>query len=202
HALQKLGRAAAKKKAESICSSYQKLRDAAKGVKVEKLFELIDKALGKSVMDLIISSYSHRHCFMCSNGTAQCETCEASGLIEQSRRCPNCNGLGIIACGFCRGTGWADRETIPPELKAAVLQRQSLHVRHELQRLVKSCTGITSKNAGKLSDKTRGALISWFIRLEGRISNLGETGVMGDDEQMRLGALAGKIEAGLKHFRR
>ncbi len=186
-ALQELKNIVKTKKADPICNAYQNLHRAARGMKVSKLFELINNVLGESGVDIIASAYSHRRCFMCSDGTAQCETCGGTGLLEKGRRCPNCEGLGVTPCGFCRGTGWADRDTIPQELKVAAMKRQSAHLNKELQRLAKAFSGITRESVAGISEKVRTELIHWLMRLENRISDLGESeNVFDDDRQVKM----------------
>ncbi len=201
-ALEELKSIAKTKKAEPICAAYQNLRKAARGMKVSRLFELIDGALGKSGTDIVASAYSHRHCFMCGDGTAQCETCGGTGLLEKGRRCPSCEGLGAISCGFCRGTGWADRETAPPEFKAAITKRQSAHLNKELQRLVKAFSGITKQSVAGLSEKVRTELIHWMMRLESRISDLGDSETADADRQLKIGSFTQQIEHCLDILRR
>lgn len=202
-AIQELESVAKTKRADPICSAYQNLRNTARGMKVSKVFELINQALGQSGADIIASAYSHRHCFMCADGTARCETCSGTGLLEEDRRCPNCEGLGAIPCGFCQGTGWADRDTVPQELRIAVIKRQSAHLHGELQRLAKAFSGITKQNLAGVSEKVRTELIHWMIRLENRISDLGESeNTPNDDRQMKMGSFAKKIERCLDLLRK
>ena len=39
--------------------------------------------------------------------------------------CPHCGDLGFEPCAFCAGAGWADRQSVPPELLEEVIRRQA-----------------------------------------------------------------------------
>ncbi len=120
-ALEELAHAAAKKHAEPICTAYSRLRHASRGMHVREMFKRADEALGQSSRDLIVTAYSHRHCFMCKGGIVACRSCRGSGQVEKGRKCLSCDGLGLTMCDFCRGTGWADRDSLPREIRPAVL---------------------------------------------------------------------------------
>jgi len=196
-AVAKLRKAAAEQKAEVVCVAYQAMRSAANGMKIKEMFDLADESLGIQALDLIVSAYARRECFMCSCGTVRCNQCNGAGRIEQGRLCPHCDGSGAMVCGFCRGTAWADRDTIPPELKRAVIKQQLGYVRHDLQRLIKALAGLTVQKIRTLPAEKRRAVSEWLRQLQARLADLIDT-VKDKAEQDRLAAANVKINACLK----
>lgn len=192
-ALDKLRLAAESRRVEPICKAYQALREAAGEMDAKELLKMADEALDQPATGLIVSAYSHRRCFMCKNGTVKCDQCRGTGLVEEDRLCPHCDGAKVIACGFCGGTGWTDRNTVPAELKRTILRRQLKHVQEDLKKLAGASSELTAENIRKLPDEERRSLTSWLIRLQARLIDLGGAGLVSEDEQIHMRGLADKI---------
>ncbi|MHC4982770.1 MAG: DnaJ-like cysteine-rich domain-containing protein [Planctomycetota bacterium] len=201
-ALADLKHAAGQKHVEPICTAYQALRVAAKGMAVGDVIAAVNNSLGADGMAMIVSAYSHRECFMCSGGQAKCEQCKATGSLEQDRPCPNCDGKGLLLCGFCRGTGWADRETIPSELKTVVLERQLSHVRRQTAQLAHRLPEISPEKLEAMPPKQRNQILQWLMRLQARLSYMLDSGVVSDEDELsRMKETAEKVETYLEPLR-
>ena len=192
-ALAELRRAAGEKKPGSICSAYLGLRSAANGMKAADLLSLADEVLDNQASDLIVSAFSHWHCFMCDRGTVSCDQCGPGHNTNGRRQCPDCAGLGVAACKFCGGTGWADRETLPKELLARILGRQFVHVRNDLKQFAAAIVKLNKHNVRHLGQPERHLLAAWGIRLRARLRELSRTNVIVKTEQSRLMRLADKV---------
>ena len=198
-ALAEFQQAVAGKKAGHICAAYQLLRKAGAGMKLQDLLRLADQALGQPALNLIVSAFSHYHCFMCNGGTMRCDQCHGSGFIDDNRPCPICDGLGLDECEFCRGTGWADRDVIPTELRRGVLTRQFQHVREDVQHLVKTFMGMTTKDIANLDPAHRRELAAWLLRLRGRLNDLlKQEAPRTNQERAHFASVAAKIDQCLK----
>ena len=196
-ALAELREAVARKRVEPICAAYRAVRKAAKTMKAGMLFSMLAEAVDPQIMNLIVSAYSHRDCFMCRQGVTACTQCEGSGEIEADRSCPACGGLGLSACAFCTGTGWADRQTIPKELRKLVLQRQWTHVRRDLELLDKTFAVDAAAKVRGFDPKQRRSTIAWLIRLQARLADLNDVGVAAAEaeaDEARLAAEVGRID--------
>jgi hypothetical protein len=188
-----------RKRIEPICAAYQHLRDAAGDGDHDKLLARIDASLGKPARPYIVSAFSHRGCFMCKNGIVPCDRCDATGELLDGRKCPKCRGLGQAACGFCRGTGWADREVVPPELIADVFERHLAHVHEELASLTGTIGPGKIDELRRLPDDQKRTVGAWLIRIYARLRDLVQNGAIEDPcERERLAALADRIRKCLK----
>ena len=202
-ALHDLAEAAANNQAEPICSAVHALREATGEMPFPKMLNLAQKYIGKPLDALIVSAYSQRSCFMCNKGVAVCIKCDGSGRKLDDSFCKRCGGLGLTACGFCRGTGWADRETTPPELRKAVLKQQLGHLQNDVEQLRdKLGTGDSDELKALPADQKR-KLKTWLIRLQARIANLVSNGAVDDDKAQKknLTALATRVQTVLKIIR-
>lgn len=171
-ALDELRSAAGSRQVEPICAAYIALRKRCAGLKVKDLFDLVDQALGPVGKGLIVSAFSHRRCFMCTAGTMACDQCDETGLSAPGRICPNCDGFGVVPCTFCQGTGWADREVVPSEIKRTVAEKHFLHVKSEWERLKSENDGFVPQKLAKLAFGHRRRLGTWLIRLQSRMAAL------------------------------
>jgi hypothetical protein len=200
-ALEDLRQAAQSKKVEAICNAYRTLREAGRGMKVKDLLELADKALGQQASLLIVSAFSHLHCYMCNDGSSICDQCEGTGRLEQNRKCPQCEGFGVLSCNFCKGSGWAERSVIPPELRRAVLDRQLLNLRGEVKKLGESFSYLTVDRINRLLRDKRRELISWLIRLQARMTEMAGMDELVDPlEKAQLTASAARISSRLEEL--
>ncbi len=196
--LDDLRKAANEKKVERICAAYLALRHAA-GVKRRETFVLADTILDQPVMDLVVSAYSHRHCFMCDGGTVSCEECDQIGTLADGRTCVSCEGLGVVECSFCGGTGWADRDTVPAEIAPAVLSRQFCHVKAVLRRTIGTLAGFTICQIRSLPPRKRMPVVAKLMQLQWRLDDLVcSSGIDDDKERARLEAVADKIRLALE----
>ena len=185
--------AAFERKPEGICAAYQALRNVADGMRIGELLRLVGEATRQDAPTLIVSAYSHRQCFMCDRGTVSCDHCGGSGELAVGRPCPRCDGIGLSACGFCGGTGWADRNSIPPEIISAVLARQLTRTRRDLRHLVQRAGRLTPKGLRLLDTAHKKDMGAWMMRLQARLLDLAQSEAADEAEEVRLGALAGGI---------
>ena len=193
-----LRRAANEKKVERICAAYLALRRAA-GVNRREAFALADTVLGQPTMNLVVSAYSHRHCFMCDGGTVLCEECDQIGTLADGKACVSCEGLGVVECSFCGGTGWADRNTVPAEIAPAVLNRQFCHVKVVLRRTIGALAGFTIRQIRSLPPRKRTPVVAKLMQLHWRLGDLVCSSCIDDDkERVRLEAVADKIRVALE----
>jgi hypothetical protein len=191
------------KKVEPICSAYETLRSIAHGMGHKGVVALADRALGVPSVNVIVSAYSHRHCFMCSGGTVPCDICNGAGRIAENRSCPHCEGFAVAACSFCRGTGWADRQSVPSELRAAVLDRQRAHVNRELQQLDTTLLEAQRRPPSQLDASARNSIIAAIFEVQARLGELSEAGVFsGPEKQAKLQALTEKLDKRLQAYKR
>lgn len=187
------------KRVEPICAAYRHLLDAAGDCDRDKLLARVDASLGEAARPYIVSAFSHRGCFMCKNGIVPCDQCDATGELPGGQRCPKCRGLGQAACGFCRGTGWADREVVPPELISDVFERQLAHVHEELANLMETIGPGKLEELRRLPTDQKRTVGAWLIRIYARLRDMVKNGAIEDpQERERLAKLAGRIRQCLK----
>ena len=202
-ALDALRQAADRRKVDPICAAYQALRGQANGIGTEEVFRRIHDTLGETGQALIISAFSHRHCFMCTAGAVLCQSCEGAGKNDAGRLCMQCDGLGVCACDFCRGTGWADRETIPPDLRRIVLRRQRLHIRSELKTLSGILAELKVTDIPELPPDRKRTLAARMLRAQSRLADLSRLEEPDHTEKIAsLGSAVAKIEEVLDLLRR
>lgn len=193
-AIAELRQAIADKRVEPICAAYQALRDALVPGEDGDVLHLIDPKIAEKIKPYIISAFSHRKCFMCEHGVISCQQCETTGNLLDGRVCPICKGYGQAACGFCRGTGWAVREMLPPELNEAVLQKQVAHLHEELGSLSTTIGTGDSEELRKLPPEQKRTVAAWLIRIYARLTDLLQSDAVRDEkEQERLGTIASRI---------
>lgn len=172
HAVENLRHAAADKNSDSLCAAYLELRQAAKGIAGEQLISLSSRTLGEAARDILGQAFAQAGCYMCRDGTAECLVCNGTGEAVPGRRCTHCEGLPV-ACGFCRGTAWADQDSIPVELRHAVTARHLARVRSDMIRLKKTfSTGDLDQKLSRLDASSRRAVTGWLIRLDAQIHEL------------------------------
>lgn len=191
-----LQKAVANREAEPICLAYLALRKAAteSGVKLAEMFERADKILSRSTSDVIVSAFSHRHCFMCQDGAVSCKECKGTGFVEGGDKCPACDGLGVMPCDFCQGTGWAARDMIPPEITQDILKRRQLaNVEVDLKEMKRTIDKLNAKNAEKLQAELQRNLTKWAMRVRARLNSLAEEEIVGNREKKRLLAAASRL---------
>ncbi len=202
-ALHDLAEAAANKQVEPICSAVHALRKATDEMPFSQMLKIAQKYIGKPLGELIVSAYSQRTCFMCNKGVALCIKCDGSGRKLDDSFCKRCCGLGLTACGFCRGTGWSDRETTPPELHKAVLKKQLEHLNNDVAQLRDKLGTGDSDELKALPDDQKRKLKIWLVRLQARIAELVSNHAVDDDtaQKKSLIALASRMQTVLKIIR-
>ena len=194
--LDALQEAVANREAKPICLAYLALRKAAaeNGVKLAEMFERADKTLSRSASDVIVSAFSHRHCFMCQDGAVSCKECKGTGFVEGDDKCPVCDGIGVMPCDFCQGTGWAARDMIPPEITQDIIKRRQLaNVKEDLKKLKRMIDKLNAKNAERLQAELRRNLTKWAMRVHARLNSLAEEEIVGGREKKRLLAAASRL---------
>jgi hypothetical protein len=182
------------RKIDPICAAYGQLRQAASTLSASQLCKMIGEVLGPQAMTTIISAYSHMQCFMCSDGSVPCETCHGTGELSPGRKCPNCDGLATMPCAFCRGTNWADRESIPGEILAVVSRRQREHVQRELPVLAKIVADLTPQKADATPIQKRREIARWLSRIWARLTAVAADQDTPKDEQMKFSLHATQAE--------
>jgi hypothetical protein len=201
-ALADLKLAADKRHVEPICAAYHALKAAGGAISPGQIAEAVNNCLGPEGMTLIVSAYSHRECFMCSAGQSRCDQCGATGLLEKDRPCPKCDGTGHVVCGFCRGTGWADRETIPSELRKVVLERQLVHVRRKLKQFGDRFGNLSKEKLRATTGKRRQKAVRWLMCFHARLSNIIDSGIVADqNERSRMSQVIAGIDSSLESLR-
>ena len=200
-ALKAFAEAVSTRKVELICSAYLALRRSARGMSVTQLLDAADAATAGQARAAALSAFSHRRCFMCEDGTSACGTCNATGLAG-GFPCPQCDGLGMEPCPFCRGSAWSDRDQVPPEFRQAVLNRHLARVQKDAARLRGLLQTGAFASATRLPAERRRELIAWLIRLQGRLRDLaGASKGNGENRTARFAALAARIDEILQKMR-
>jgi len=194
-ALAELRVAVKSRKVDPIVAAYQTLHDSANGVSPKNIMELAIHALGPEARDAIVSAYSQRECFMCTRGQAPCDHCAGNGTDEDGEACANCGGTGVAACDFCRGTGWADRETIPDEIRDIVVQRQLSQVHKDLARLARAVKALGTRNLRRLPDKHRRELAVWLAQMQARLRDLCELETVTETQVRQLEDAAARVSS-------
>ena len=201
-ALEQLREAAETRQVEPICQAYAALCGAADHMPARDLLALAGQRLDLPAAGLVISAYSHLRCYMCDEGTIVCDACEGTCQDADGHPCLQCDGLGLTPCGFCGGTGWADRGTIPPELAKAVAKRQLVRVQADLAEVQKLRARLGPEQVGQMSLDRRGALAGRLIRLQARLEELGRHVARNDKQAAYVADLADKVGAFLETLRR
>ena len=201
-ALTTLHKALQRKKSDQICAAYEAVRQTAMHMKVDDMFALAESHLKEPIRDMVVSAYSHRHCFMCDRGSRVCDQCHGAGLGEEDRPCLACEGMGVSECSFCGGTGWADRNNVPREILSDVTHRQLQHAREGMQILAKKLVGVPIETLQKLPRQRRLKLASHMMRIRARIEDLARAGAIPHaDQKEHLLAKAHKLQNGLSALR-
>ncbi len=190
-ALAALNSAVQGRKISPICSSYEALR-AVKDANESQAIHFVQKHLGEMAGDAIVYAYSHRRCFMCEHGILPCDMCGT--LAQHGAHCSQCDRLRVIPCGFCGGTSWADRETVPVELTSLVLRQQLDHTLDDLKRFETKAPALTREGISQLPHRGRKELALWLIRLSARLRDLAATDVADEDDNIRLTEAAEDID--------
>jgi hypothetical protein len=170
------------RKPEPICNAYLLLRNAAAGVPPTEVLELASKAAGTAAGPMVASAFSHRPCFMCTGGLTPCDQCGGAGQAD-GMRCSQCDGLGKLLCSFCHGADWADRQTIPAELRPAVLRKQLQHLQQDLGNLPKVLAQWPAHKHEVGPRSGRAQIVGFLTRIAGRIDDLIQHGIIADGPQ-------------------
>ncbi len=186
--LNAFAQAARKRSVEAVCSAYEDLRHACRGMTLGEVIALADSATRGKALSLVVSAYSHRQCFMCEAGHVACDGCDGTGQELTGRTCAHCDGLGLARCPFCRGTGWSDQQTIPAELRRAVRSRQLAHVLCEAAQLRRWLADHGQHDPLALPDDQRRDLHTRIDRLVARLTELrhGQEGSATQRKQMEI----------------
>jgi len=195
-AMLEIRRAAQSRHVDNICGAYNSLRRAMAGRKIRDLFDAVTAALGPTGMAIVVSSYSHRKCFMCDHGTVVCDQCDGKRRLPSGKICQTCEGLAVTPCTFCLGTGWADREIIPDEIRTVVVDKQFLHTRADLDKLINDNPEMAAGRAIQMPFMQRRSLVLWLMRLHARLSNIAQSGdPAAAQHQQELGKALDQIAA-------
>lgn len=178
-AMADLKAAAASREIERICGAYAVVRKRMPGAKVREVLQRVERALGPQARLILVSSYSHRQCFMCDGGMIPCDPCDGQGSID-GRTCGSCDGFGVQECTFCRGTAWADPQTIPAELRRPVHEWQFHAVQSDLKRL-KDEFQLTPDRVARIAPEHRRRVGAWLMKLEARLTDLEEQARLAND---------------------
>lgn len=204
--LTKLREAVDGRKAEAICLAYMALRKSASENHVggEEMFALADRALSRPVVNVIISAFAHRHCPMCQDGMVECGNCETTGIVDTNRSCPDCDGIGMVSCDFCQGTGWAPPDMLVPEVTPEICKKQQLvDVEKDLRDLKPIMVEFGREKRDQLTSELRHNLQKWTMRLRARLNSLiqdEDLGLSAEEKNRLLGAV-GELDAYLTMLR-
>jgi hypothetical protein len=195
-AMEDLKTALVERKVEPICSAYQSVRHAVRGMKTKDMFGMIEQAAGPQAKEMILSAHAHRECFMCQSGSMACDQCGGSGQIDPGRTCPSCDGLGLADCTFCRGTGWADAQMLPAELRRAVEEKHYVRAMDDLRSLQQRLVRVGINNLPRLSPEERREMASLAMRLQARLEESRQRGLVNTQNP----AVFDQAIAGLSHI--
>ena len=199
-ALRNLVEAIAQRQIEGICTSYLALRQQANGMAVEELLDHLERQAGGEATGLVVSAFSHRHCFMCKDGTTGCQTCDGTGMVDRFP-CPQCEGLSLEPCSFCLGSAWTDGDEIPAEFRRAALKNHAARVEKDIARLAKLAPESWA-SAQHLAPEKKAEVVSWLLRLQGRLAELARSARgNGHDSAARYRAIADRVGRLLESLR-
>jgi len=183
---------------ETLCAAYHIFRTAANGHEVRDLHRVASEALGLDLHRTIVDAYASRGCFMCRGGFDPCDHCEGRGVLEGDRKCDHCGGLGGDLCDFCAGTGWADRETIPADIRPVVARRQFQRVCEQMQQLARGAVVVSGEQTSARSVRDRCKLARAAVRVQARVRDLVRLGLVQDEPKRRQ--LLGAVDALVKRI--
>jgi hypothetical protein len=187
--------AAATGQCHAICTSWHQLRSAAKGMRLGQILQLAEpKASAARLGELLLGAHAQLGCYMCKSGIVTCETCSGRGVNEDGRKCTGCDGRGLAPCGFCRGTGWADMDLIPQELRQPVVQRRYQQVKSDLKRLGELCAKIDPASLARMAAPARQAFAKTLLHVHSRCVQLADEALLDGEHRTRMQQAAGKIE--------
>lgn len=200
-ALEDLRASALTRHIEPICNAYAALRQAAPDLVGRELLALAEERLKMPVAKLVIAAYSHKECYMCDEGTVVCESCEGAGQHGAGRPCTLCDGLGLTVCGFCGGTGWADKASVPAELAPAVARRQLARVMTDLKDLQQITAALDNDEIEQMGPDRRGALGGRLFRMHARLGEIARCGVCDEQQVAYITNLATRLSSLLDALR-
>ncbi|MBS3733990.1 MAG: hypothetical protein KGY99_03590 [Phycisphaerae bacterium] len=186
---------------EETARAYQALRRAGNGMNVGELVAAVRAALGPEGLTTVIDAHAHLACYMCTAGVVVCHQCQGRGEIEQGRSCAHCDGLGVIRCGFCGGTGWADRASHPAELREAIVLQQAAHVRKTVGKLVEVLGSLTRAKARALPARQRVQLVARLLHTQARLADLAEADAVDPKTRGLMHRAAEKLDPPLELLR-
>ena len=178
--------AAKTRRIENICNAYQTLKSSVDGLGIEKVLPLADKMLGQSAIALVVSAYSHEKCFMCINGSVDCENCSEDDT-DVLTGCLRCNSTGLTPCEFCEGTGWVGDDVIPRELHRAVWRSRLKHTHKVLELYAKTYPPKVLEVLSRRSvdDSRRRLVVVETIRLAAKMHALAQSCAVTDPEHLK-----------------
>ncbi len=182
-ALGKLEEGLARHHHQGICLGYELLCRATGSMTIEERFDLIDKVLGPGMRETVVLGFSRRQCFMCSDGTFDCDQCGGTGKDAGIGKCPTCDGLGFVPCDYCRGTGWTDVEIVPEQLRSVVMQERKDHILHSMIRLTRKKEHINRDEIRHLDTIAYRKLISWVMRMYARLIDFANSPTTKDEQE-------------------
>jgi len=198
--------AVATREAEAICLAYLALRKsaAANSVGGEEMFALADEALSRPAASVVVSAFAHRRCPMCQHGMVKCEDCEGIGIFNENRSCPACDGIGMISCDFCQGTGWASPDMLVPEVTPEICKKQRLvDAEKDLRDIKPIMVKFGRENRDQLTPELCRSLQKWTMCLRARLNSLipDEDLGLSAAEKNRLFGAVGELDAYLTMLR-
>jgi len=199
-ALEELRAAVLTRHVDPICNAYEALRQAAPDLVGRQLLALASERLNVPVAKLVIAAYSHKDCYMCNDGSVVCDSCEGAGR-HGTHPCTLCDGLGLMACEFCGGTGWADRASLPEELAPAVAKRQLAHVLRDLKDLRQIIATLSPDEIENMRGDRRGALAGRLFRTQARLGEIAQCGICDEKQVAYIANLAKRLSSLLNALR-
>lgn len=101
------------------------------------LGQWLTEAIGSRMAGRLVEGFATRPCFYCEHGHTLCQDCDGRGRNEDGRICGRCVGLGREFCEFCNGSGLLAIDTVPPDLRLAVVLARVRQVAKTLDALLR-----------------------------------------------------------------
>lgn len=195
HALSQFVTAARTGQGQAICSSWQQVRNAANGMRLGQILQLAGPGESAARLgDLLVAAHAQQGCYMCESGVVTCDACSGRGLNDDGRKCTSCDGRGIAVCGFCRGTGWADMDLIPPELRQAVAQKRYLQVKADIKRLGELCAKLDLSRLARMDHAGQQAFVRTLLHVHSRCLAVADDELTAQEHRLKMHQAAAKIE--------
>jgi hypothetical protein len=155
---------------DAICLAYQTLRNAADPGDIDHPLHF-NGLVAPRTRQAVCDAYARRKCLMCNGQAETCEACEGTGQAD-GEPCGPCEGLGVVICQFCQGSGWAELSTVPAELRDEVRKRRRDLVGREVSKFLQNTKGLSAQALGRLPRARQVSLLVWMQQLHARLDEV------------------------------